>query len=164
MGLTTLGIIHTVISLLAVASGSISLVKDKKINWSNNLGKIFVITTIITCITSFGIYQHGGFGKAHALGIITLLVQALALFAGKVSKPFGKASVYVETVAFSFTFFLHLVPGITETLTRLPQQTPIAASPEDPKVKTLIGISFILFLIGITLQILKLKRKISDSN
>ena len=164
MALTTTGIIHTAISLVAVSSGVISLILDKKISWTNNLGKIFVVTTILTCITGFGIYQHGGFGKAHVLGIITLLVQTLALIAGKVSKPFGKASVYVETVAFSFTFFLHLVPGITETLTRLPQETPIAASPEDPKVQAIIGISFILFLVVATLQVLKLKRKASGSN
>ncbi len=34
--------------------------------------------TILTCVTGFGIFQHGGFGKAHMLGIITLVVLAIA--------------------------------------------------------------------------------------
>jgi uncharacterized membrane protein len=159
MALTTIGIIHTVISLMAVASGAIALIRNKKITWTTNLGKIFVITTIITCLSGFGIYQHGGFGKAHVLGIITLLVQTLALVAGKNSRPFGKVSLYIETLAYSFTFFLHLIPGITETMTRLPLDAPFATSPEDSNIQLMIGICFVLFVIGVVLQVLKLKRK-----
>ena len=161
MALTTVGIIHTVISLIAVASGAIALIRDKKITWSNKLGKIFVLTTIITCLSGFGIYQHGGFGKAHALGIITLIVQSLALLAGKGTKPFGKASEYIETVAYSFTFFLHLIPGVTEILTRLPVNAPIANGPEDSKIQLTIGICFILFVTGLVLQLMNIKRKAS---
>ena len=164
MALTTIGIVHTGISLVAVASGAIALILDKKINWESRAGKVFVITTIFTCLTGFGIYQHGGFGKAHVLGIVTLIVQGLALFAGKTNKPFGGASVYVETVAYSFTFFLHLIPGITETMTRLPLDAPYANNPEDSKIQLTIGVCFIVFLIGVTYQLLKLRRAKSNTN
>jgi uncharacterized membrane protein len=73
-GLTPLGIFHTAISLVALGSGAIALVRDKKIIWDNRVGKIYVIMTFITCVSGFGIFQHGGFGKPHVLGIITLLV------------------------------------------------------------------------------------------
>jgi len=36
------------------------------------------IATAITSPTGFGIFQHGGFGKPHVLGIVTLLVLAIA--------------------------------------------------------------------------------------
>ncbi len=151
-GLTILGIFHTAISLIAVASGAISLIKKRKINGDTTLDKIYIITTVIVCLTGFGIFQHGGFGVAHVLGIITLIVLGIALFAHRLKKT------YIATVAFSMTFLLHLIPAINETMTRLPYGAPMAKSPDDPRIKTFIGICFILFLIGATLQVISIKK------
>src|ERR1700675_3172765 len=96
-GLTPLGTFHTAISLIAVVAGFIALVRDREISPGNLTGKIYVIATVVTCLTAFGIFQHGGFNKAHALGIITLVVLGVAALAGN-SKVFGRASRYVETV------------------------------------------------------------------
>ena len=104
-GLTQLGIFHTAISLIALVSGIVSLIKNGEISWKNLVGKIYVITTIVSCVNGFGIFQHGGFGKAYVLGIITLVVLGIALVAGNKSKLFGSASPYIETVCFSKTFF-----------------------------------------------------------
>ena len=98
LGLTPLGTFHTAISLIAVASGAIALVRDKEISPRNLLGKTYVITTVITCLTGFVIFQHGGFGKPHVLGIITLVVLGVAGVAGT-TQLFGRASRYVETVS-----------------------------------------------------------------
>ncbi len=157
-GLTSLGIVHTLISLVAVAAGAIALIRDGKISWDNTIGKVYVFTTILVCLTGFGIFQHGGFGKPHALGVITLLVLAIVYAANQ--KKFGKASAYVETIGYSLTFFFHIVPGITESATRLPLDAPLASSPEDPRIKMAIGVCFVLFLIGATFQWRKLKTKL----
>jgi uncharacterized membrane protein len=154
-GLTNLGVVHTLISLVAVATGAMALIRDGKITWENSLGKTYVISTIIVCVTGFGIFQHGGFGKPHALGIITLVVLVVIWAASK--KNLGKLSPYIETIGYSLTFFFHIVPGITETATRLPLDAPLAASPDDPGIQMWIGISFVLFLIGATLQARKLR-------
>src|SRR6188474_532122 len=114
-GLTYLGIVHTLISLVAVAAGAIALIRDGKITLENSIGKTYVITTVLVCLTGFGIFQHGGFGKPHVLGIITLVVLAIVWAAGKNS--LGKLSPYIVTVGFSLTFFFHIIPGITETAT-----------------------------------------------
>ncbi len=156
-GLTQIGVFHTAISLIALVTGIIALIRDGKISWKNLVGKIYVITTVIVCVTGFFIFQHGGFGKPHVLGIITLIVLGFALAAGTEKKPFRKASRYIETIGFSATFFFHLVPTFTEGLTRLPANAPLASSPDDPTVKLAIGICFILFLIGVTFQIKKLR-------
>lgn len=156
--LTTLGIIHTAISLVAVGSGTIALIRDKKIDWANTIGKLYVITTIITCLTGFGIFQHGGFGKPHALGMITLVVITIALVAANGKQVFGRLSPYIARVSFSITFFFHLVPGITETATRLPVDAPLASGPDDPHIKMAIGICLLLFIIGATLQVIKLRK------
>ena len=159
-GLTSLGVFHTIISLIAVGTGANALIRDKKINWDNSIGKIYIIATIIVCLTGFGIFQHGGFGKPHALSVITLVVLAIAFAAGKKTMLFGRFSPYVETVSYSMTFFFHIVPGITETATRLPLDAPLASGPEDPNIQMAIGICFVLFVIGGILQVRSLQRTI----
>ena len=158
LGLTTIGIIHTAISLVAVAAGVIALVRYKEISPRNTLGKTYVWSTVLTCLTGFFIFQHGGFGKPHMLGIVTLLVLALAWVAGS-TKIFGRASRYIETVAYSLTFFFHMIPGFTETFTRLPVEAPVFSGPDDPTLQKVIGVVFLLFLVGATAQVLRLRRR-----
>jgi uncharacterized membrane protein len=159
LGLTTIGIIHTAISLIAVAAGVIAFVRDKEISPRNTVGKTYIWSTVLTCLTGFFIFQHGGFGKPHVLGIITLLVLALAWAAGS-TRIFGRASRYIETVSYSLTFFFHMIPGFTESFTRLPVGAPIFSGPDDPTLQKVIGVVFLLFLAGATAQILRLRRRV----
>lgn len=155
--LSAFGIFHTAVSIVAVVSGVVALVRNKAIKPDNTTGKVYVITTIITCLTGFGIFHHGGFGKPHELGIITLVVIGIAYAGG--SGKLGRLSPYIETVCYSMTFFFHLIPAITETTTRLPVSAPLASGPDDPHIQMAIGICFLLFLIGATLQVIALRGK-----
>jgi len=119
LGLTSIGVVHTAISLVAVGAGIIALVRDKEISPANAVGKTYIVMTVLTCLTGFFIFQHGGFGKPHVLGIITLVVLGVTAVAGY-TNFFGRASRYIETVSYSLTFFFHMIPGFTETSTRLP--------------------------------------------
>lgn len=154
-GLTSLGVFHTLISLVALATGAIVLIRDGKISSDNVLGKTYIVATVIVCLTGFGIFQHGGFGKPHVLGIITLITLGVVWAASK--GKLGKASPYIERVGYSLTFFFHIVPTITESATRLPLSAPLASSPEDPRIQMASGICFIIFLIGATLQVRKMR-------
>ncbi|TAL25148.1 MAG: hypothetical protein EPO01_04255 [Aquabacterium sp.] len=161
-GLTNIGVIHTAISLVAVAAGFVALIRDGKIDVRITLGKVYWITTVLTCLTGFFIFQHGGFGKPHALGIITLLTLGVAWVAGY-TQLLGKLSPYVEVVSYSLTFFFHWIPGVTETTTRLPLGNPIFASPEAPELQAIAGLLFLVFLIGATLQVLSLRKHLPYS-
>lgn len=149
-GLTPLGIIHTAISLVAVAAGLVGLVRDKRIDLNNGAGKVYLVTTILTCITGFGIFQHGGFGKPHALGVLTLIVLAVAWFV--------RTRVAVQAVLLSITLFFHFIPAVTETLTRLPLHAPLLADAEAPELKAITGVMLLLLVIGATLQVRRLRR------
>ncbi len=151
-GLTQLGVFHTAVSLIAVGAGVIALLRDRKITSKNTLGKVYVIATVITCLTGFGIFQHGGFGKAHVLGIITLVVLGVAWLA-EYTSTFGRASPYVATVSYSATFLFHMIPAITETTTRLPPGAPLLPNADAPALQAATGVLFVLFLIGATLQV-----------
>lgn len=156
LGLTQLGIVHTAISLMAVAAGMVSLFRDKEISARKLVGKLYILTTVLTCLTGFGIFQHGGFGKAHVLGVITLVVLAVAAVAGR-TRLFGGWSSAVEAVSYSATFFFHMIPGVTETATRLPVGAPLAASQESPGIQAVVGLLFLVFLAGAYLQVRRLR-------
>lgn len=156
LGLTPLGTLHTAISLVAVAAGAIALVRDAEISPRTQVGKLFVITTALTALTGFGIFQHGGFGKPHALGVLTLLALGVALVAGR-TRTFGRASRYVEVVSYSAAFFFHFIPGLVETTTRLPVGAPLVADRDDPVLEKVTGVLFALFLLGAALQVRRLR-------
>ncbi|TDU66112.1 putative membrane protein [Prosthecobacter fusiformis] len=157
-GLTNLGVIHTAIGVVALIAGFIALIRDRGITWNNGVGKLYVITTVLTCLTGFGIFQHGGFGAPHVLGIITLLVLWLA-WAAENRSLFGVRSRVVATVSYSATFFFHWIPTITETSTRFPLGSPLITDRNGPELQAATGVLFVLFIIGVTLQIRRLKAR-----
>jgi uncharacterized membrane protein len=155
-GMTTLGFIHTAISLVALAAGAAALLRDQAITPRNSLGQIYLWTTVITSVTGFGLFRYGTFGPPHVLGVLTLLTLAAAAVAERTAL-FGRLAVYVSTLGYSLTFFFHFIPGVTETFTRLPLGQPLFTSPEDPRLQPVIGALFLLFLTGATLQVLRLR-------
>lgn len=155
-GLTYLGVIHTLISLVAVFAALVSFVRYQGIVPGNSLGRLYIWSTVLTCVTGFGIFQHGGFGKPHVLGIVTLLVLGLAWWADQ--RKFGARSAAVSTVSYSLTFFFHMIPAVTETTTRLPYGNPWLPSSEAPELKTITGVMFLILLVGVVLQLRRLKK------
>lgn len=152
LGLTNIGVTHTAISLIALGAGIFGLVRDKRISPRSASGRIYVATTIVTCLTGFAIFQHGGFGKPHVLGIITLLVLIVAALAST-PRFFGRAAAYVECVSYSATFFFHLIPAVTETTTRLPVGAPLITDGDGPELQAAAAVLFVCFLVGSALQI-----------
>ncbi|WP_322404649.1 hypothetical protein [Massilia luteola] len=150
--LSTLGVVHTVISLVAVGAGIAGFIRDGRIDSRTRHGKLYVVTTALTCLSGFFIFAHGGFGKPHALGVATLAVLALALAAER-GLVFGRAAARTATVAYSLTFYFHLIPAVTETSTRLPVHAPLVASAESPVLAVVFGLMFLVFLAGVRMQL-----------
>jgi len=155
-GLTPLGIFHTAISVIAVMTGIVCLAKQHAISMRTTAGQIYAWTTVVTCLTGFGIFQHGGFGKPHVLGIVTLVTLAIAVLAER-KRVFGAKSDYIEVVAYSATFLFHMIPAVTETFTRLPAGSPVFSSPDDPTLTHVTGLFFLIFLAGAGLQVAHLR-------
>lgn len=159
--LTSLGVMHTVISLVTVASGIVALLRDKEILSRTLPGGLYVGGTVLTCVTALFIFQHGGFGPPHALALITLVTLAFAGLA-EPSGLFGRAAHYVRAVAYSATLFFHSVPAVIEGTTRLPPSSPLFATQDDPHLQALTGVLFVLFLIGAAFQVRALRRRDQD--
>ena len=152
--LSVLGIIHTAISVLALLFGLFALIRDGKIDPANGRGKLYVLFTVLTCVTGFPIMRFGHPTPGHYLGVIILVLLPIAIYAGRL---FGKAGAYVQVIIMSLTLFFSFIPAIVETSTRLPISHPLAAGPNDPLVQKAQMVLVILFLIGVIYQVVKLK-------
>src|SRR2546428_7019128 len=71
-GLTTLGVFHTAIGLVALVCGVIALARDKEISTKNRFGQVYLVTTLITAVTALGIFHHGGWGPGPGLAVLPL--------------------------------------------------------------------------------------------
>lgn len=149
--ISSLGAGHTIVSLVTVAAGLYSFARYQRINSTTGSAKIYVAGMVVSVFTSFGLSSTGGFNVGHALGILALLATLGGLLVPriKVSRP---AQLYLSQFAFTFSFFLLLVPGINETLTRLPVSHPLANGPESLIVRGSLAVWLGVFVLGSMLQ------------
>lgn len=154
--LTPLGLFHTLVSIVAVIAAFVALARDHGISPQTPHGRFYLASLLLTTLTGFPIFRSGVVMPPHILGVMTLVVLGIAAAAGR-TRSFGRASSYVETVSYSFTVFLLMIPTVTETLTRVPPGNPLVASPESPVFPPLYTALLIAFLAGATLQIRKLR-------
>ena len=151
LGLTTLGAIHTAISLVALVSGIWALVRDRQIVL-NRLGKLYLVASALTAATGLVIFEHGGFRIGHAFAILTLIVVVLGTVAAT-STLFGRASRYLQATCYSSTMLLHMITGIAETVTRLPPDAPLITAENASLFEEIIGGLVLLFLVGLAFQL-----------
>jgi hypothetical protein len=153
--LSVLGIIHTAISILAIIVALYALLRDGKISQANGRGKLYILLTVITCLTAFPIMRFGHPTAGHKLGIIILIILPIAYFITSL-KFLGKSVAYIQVFLMSLTLFLSCIPAVVETLTRLPISHPIAGGPNDPVIQKGLLTLVILFTIGVIYQLIKL--------
>ncbi|HEY8881710.1 MAG TPA: hypothetical protein VIN03_29365 [Roseateles sp.] len=151
--LSSLGVVHTALSLVPVMAGLYGFVRFHRIEPADRSGRIYLVGLALSVLTSFGLSSTGGINPGHVLGVLALL----AAFGGALLVPrlrfLGGLVPYLRTLGLSASFFLLLVPGINETLTRLPASAPLAKGPEDPLVQTSLLAWLLVFLIGFALQV-----------
>ncbi|MGA9651015.1 hypothetical protein [Pedobacter sp.] len=157
MGLSSLGIFHTIIGVTAIVDAIISYIKYAKINLAVTSGKIYAYSTIITSLTALGISKHGGFDAGHVFSIFILILIGAAYFMFS-RKPGNNRNRYVENFLLSFSFFLSWVPTINETFTRVPLGHPLAKGPTDSIIGQTLLVLLVLFIAGSVLQFFKQKK------
>lgn len=157
LGMTPFGLLHTVIALVAVAGAILAFIRHGEISSRTRSGRAYVWLTVATCITGLFIFHHGGFGAPHILAITTLIVLAIAYAAETRIGQRGLAH-YVAVLGYSLTFFFHFIPGLTETGTRVPVGHPAFTGPEDPTLKMLVGVCFLIYLMGAAVQAANIRR------
>lgn len=149
--ISALGAWHTVVSIVPVVAGLYGFVRYRGIHSATRSGKVYLVGVLLSVFTSFGLSSTGGFNVGHALGIMALLALSGALLVGRIP-VLAKAEPYLAAFGFTFSFFLLLVPGINETLTRLPVAHPFADGPASPVVRGALALWLAVFVVGSVLQ------------
>jgi len=156
MGLSGLGIFHTIIGIMAIVGAIVGFIRSGKVDLGTVSGKIYFYATIITAVTALGISKHGlNAGHAFSVFIIILVVAAYFLHSGKKG---NNSARYWENFLFSLSFFLSLIPTINETFTRVPVVHPLAKDVKDPIIAQTLLFLFILFIAGCVYQFIKQKK------
>ncbi|WP_422648542.1 DUF2306 domain-containing protein [Cupriavidus sp. H18C1] len=149
--ISALGSGHTVISIVPVIAGLYSFARYFRIDSATQAGRIYLGGLVLSVLTSFALSSTGGFNVGHALGILALLAISVALLLQQAS-VLPRAQPYLSQFGFTFSFFLLMVPGINETLTRLPAAHPLADGPQSPVVRGTLAAWLIVFVVGSALQ------------
>lgn len=149
--LSPLGIVHTAISLVPIVAGVYGFIRYRAINPATRAGQLYLLGLVLSVVTSFTVSSTGGLNPGHAFGVVILLIAFGGVLAARL-RLLGRLAPYLSTFALSFSFLLSLVPGVNETLTRLPVAHPIAAAPLAPVIlQTLLGCAAV-FAIGFVAQ------------
>jgi uncharacterized membrane protein len=146
-----LGWFHTALGILALLSAIYTLARHKEITLQTRSGQVYLAATLLTAVTALGIFQHGGFGVAHGLAVLTLLALTVGTIAATTG-VFGKLSRYVQALSYTGTLLFHSIPAVTDALLRLPVGAPVLTSIEDPVLKMCYLVLLVAFLIGVSLQ------------
>ena len=80
MSLSTFTAVHVIISLIGILSGLIVLAGLLSAKRMNGWTALFLLTTVLTSVTGFG-FPFTHLSPAHKVGIISLLVLAIAILA-----------------------------------------------------------------------------------
>lgn len=149
--LSILGIVHTLVSVLPVAAALHGFVRFHRIEPSSRSGQVYLAGLTLSVLTSFGLSSSGGFNAGHAIGILALLAGFSAVVIPRLSF-LGRTRPYLAAYGPTFSVFLLLVPGIVETMTRLPAAHPLATGPADPIVGTTLAAWLAIFVLGLAAQ------------
>ena len=156
--MTLLGWFHTITGVIAVLSGFYTLYKFKIISTQHKIGQLYILVTAIVAGSALGIYNQGGFGVAHVLGVLTLV----ALAGGYIMERyrwFGSFSKYFQALGYTSTLLFHMIPAISDFLRRLPLGDPFIDSFEDPLLLNFHLAFLIIYFVGIIAQMIWLNRQ-----
>ena len=98
MGLTSLGIFHTVIGVIAISAAFVSYVRYGKINLDKKSGLAYFYGTVITSLTALGVSKHGGLNPGHFVALLIVLLVTGAFVLHK-TIPGYKRARYFENFA-----------------------------------------------------------------
>lgn len=154
-GISPLGWLHTLGSLPAIPLAIYMFVRYGRITPRNGAGIAYFISMLIGAMTVFLVAHQA---VSYGIAIATILFLVIGYGVGRMTS-LGRAAIYIETICLSLTAFLLMVPTVSETLRRVPNGHPFVTDPKSPLLLgSLAGLAAIL-IIGVTAQILFLRKK-----
>jgi hypothetical protein len=146
MSLATFTLVHTIISLVGIATGLIVM----SAMWSSNrmpgMTAAFLVTTILTSVTGF-MFPFKAFGPPHAVGIISLIVLVFTLLGLYTFRLAGRwRATYVWTAVFAL--YLNVFVLVVQMFLKIPALNQLAPKGNEPPFAITQGIVLVLFALA----------------
>lgn len=154
-GISPLGWLHTLGSLPAIPLALYMFVRYGRITPRNGAGTAYFISMLIGATTVFLVARQP---VSYVIAIATILFLLVGYGIARLTS-IGKAAIYIETICLSLTAFLLMVPTVSETLRRVPDGHPFVSDPKSPLLVGALGGIFIILIVGVTAQIIYLRKK-----
>jgi hypothetical protein len=135
--------LHVIISLIAIAAGLIFLAGLIAGRWLNLWNQLFLVFTILTSVTGF-FFHSKMIGPPHVVGVISLIVLAIALTA---LYGFKRAGLWrpVYTVAAVLALYLNVFVLVVQLFQKIPFLNAFAPTGSEPPFAAAQGIALIAF-------------------
>jgi hypothetical protein len=136
---------HVALSLVGILTGSVvvfGMFGDKRLDgWT----KLFLWTTILTSVTGF-MFPYHGFLPSYAVGSLSLLILAIAVFARyrrHMEGGWRRTYVISAVIAFYLNFFVLVV----QLFKHVPALTALAPTQTEPAFKIAQLVVLVAFLV-----------------
>lgn len=144
-------IVHTLISLIAIFTGVVALFGMLSGHRLDGWTKWFLTTTVLTSVTGFFFPFHG-FTPAVAVGIISLVMLAIAILARYSRQMIGAWRwIYVVTAVMALYFNLFVL--VVQAFLKIPSLHALAPTQTEQPFKlaqlTVLALSALLCLIAL---------------
>jgi hypothetical protein len=135
---------HVILSLLGIASGVVvilSMIVQKYVpTWT----ALFLLTTVGTSATGF-LFHSAQFGPPHVIGVISLIVLAVAIAALYSFKLVGSWRwIYVAAAVLSL--YLNVFVGVVQTFQKVEWFHALAPTQSDPPFAIAQGLVLAVFI------------------
>lgn len=151
MGLSIFTLVHILISLIGITAGFGALSGLVAGSFFPRWTALFLLTTLLTSVTGF-FFPFKGFTPAYAVGAISIVVLATALYAlygAKLVGAWRKTYVITATVALYLNTFV-LIAQFFQKVPALKELAPTQSEPPFAITQTLLLITFIALGIAAT--------------
>jgi hypothetical protein len=130
LSLSAFTTLHVVISLIGIATGLIVLYGMLAGHRMNGWTALFLLTTILTSVTGF-LFPFNGWLPSHAVGAISLVVLAAAVFALYVFRLSG-AWRWIYVASALAALYLNVFVGVVQAFQKLAVLQPLAPTQSEP--------------------------------
>jgi hypothetical protein len=145
LGMTPLAFVHVLLSLIGIFSGFVvvfgMLTAEKLDGWT----ALFLWTTVLTSVTGF-LFPFHGLLPSHVLGIISLLVLPVAIYA-RYSRQLagGWRSTYVITAMIAL--YLNVFVLVAQLFMKVPALKAMAPTQSEPPFKMTQLVVLVVFVV-----------------
>ncbi|MEP9354656.1 hypothetical protein ABLE93_13795 [Xanthobacter sp. KR7-65] len=154
-GISPLGWVHTLGSLPAIPFAIYMFARHGRIVPRSLPGAFYFVAMLIGALTVFLVAHQP---ISNVIGAATLVLLLVGFGIGWL--PWlGRAATYIETICLSLTAFLLMVPTVSEILRRVPDGHPIVTDPKAPLLLGAQATLLAMLIIGVTAQVIHLRRQ-----